>query len=154
MLKHKKKKHRLPVTGVPVVAADQALPIPVTLSADESAKRKKKKKLDANDVANMLGADGVLQFLEAHRDRLKACARRTSQIISFARLNKLYPKLRPPIIHGLLRKGETMNLIAAPKMGKSMLVGNLIMSLISGGTFLGKFQCESCRVLVVDNELH
>jgi hypothetical protein len=30
-----------------------------------------------------------------------------------------YPSLRPAIVHGLLREGETANLIAATKVGKS-----------------------------------
>ena len=31
------------------------------------------------------------------------------------------PALHLPVIHGLLRQGETLNLIAAPKIGKSWL---------------------------------
>jgi len=33
-----------------------------------------------------------------------------------------FPKLRPPIIHGLLREGETLNVNAPPKTGKSWMV--------------------------------
>lgn len=64
-----------------------------------------------------------------------------------------YPKLREPIIHGLLRKGETMNLIAPPKLGKSWLVGTLAIAVAEGTDWMG-FPCETGRVLVIDNELH
>ena len=37
--------------------------------------------------------------------------------------------INPPLIHGLLREGETMNVIAAPKTGKSWLVLNLALAM-------------------------
>lgn len=64
------------------------------------------------------------------------------------------PAMRPPIVHGLLRRGETANIIAAPKVGKSWLVYDLCLSLATGGKFLNRFQCERGRVLLLDNELH
>src|SRR5262249_32859755 len=42
--------------------------------------------------------------------------------VSLRRLMSKYPELRPPVICDLLRQGETMNVIAAPKSGKSWLV--------------------------------
>ena len=65
-----------------------------------------------------------------------------------------YPKLRPPIIHGLLREGETMNLISAPKMKKSWLVTDLALAVVTGRDWLGQFKCERGEVLILDNELH
>lgn len=64
-----------------------------------------------------------------------------------------YPTLRRPIIHGLLRSGETMNIISAPKMGKSWLVNALAIMASQGGPWLG-FQCVKSKVLLIDNELH
>ncbi len=61
--------------------------------------------------------------------------------------------LNPPIIHGLLREGETMNVIASPKMGKSWLVSTLAISVASGLDWLG-LPVEQGRVLHIDNELH
>lgn len=61
--------------------------------------------------------------------------------------------LRAPIIHGILRAGETMNISAAPKSGKSWLALNLAVSLSSGAPWLG-YTCEPSRVLYIDNELH
>ena len=61
--------------------------------------------------------------------------------------------LNKPILHGLLREGETMNIIAAPKVGKSWLVNSLSISIASGLDWLG-FKVDSGRVLLIDNELH
>lgn len=65
-----------------------------------------------------------------------------------------YPKLRDPVIHGLLRRGETMNIIAAPKTGKSWLVNALALAMTTGSKWLDTFQCERGNVLILDNELH
>ena len=64
-----------------------------------------------------------------------------------------YPKLRPVLIHGFLRLGETMNIIAPPKTGKSWLVTDLALSVATGTPWFG-FPCERGRVLIIDNELH
>jgi hypothetical protein len=65
-----------------------------------------------------------------------------------------HPHLRPPVIHGLLRQGETMNLIAPSKTGKSWLVNDLALSIATGRVWLGKFMVERGDVLILDNELH
>ena len=64
-----------------------------------------------------------------------------------------YPKMRPVLIHGFLRLGETMNIIAPPKTGKSWLVTDLALSVATGTPWFG-FPCEQGRVLIIDNELH
>lgn len=61
--------------------------------------------------------------------------------------------LNPPVIHGLLREGETMNIIASPKMGKSWFVSRLSISIASGLDWFG-LAVEQGRVLHIDNELH
>lgn len=58
-----------------------------------------------------------------------------------------------PIIDGLLRRGETLNLIAAPKVGKSWLVNYLAYAIANGQPWLGK-TCSLQNVLILDNELH
>jgi hypothetical protein len=75
-------------------------------------------------------------------------------IQSVRSLMKLYPALRPPVVHGLLRRGETMNIIAPPKTGKSWLVTDLGIALATGRTWLGQFDTERGDVLILDNELH
>ena len=65
-----------------------------------------------------------------------------------------YPTLRPAVIDGLLRRGETMNLVAAPKAKKSWLIYSLGLAVISGLDWLDKFRCTIGRVLILDAELH
>ena len=62
--------------------------------------------------------------------------------------------LRAPVIQGLLRRGETMNVIAPPKTGKSWLVLSLAMAVAAGRKWLDTFATVPGRVLVIDNELH
>ncbi len=68
-------------------------------------------------------------------------------------MEETYTQLRPPLIHGLLREGETMNIIASPKIGKSWLVLDLAEAVATGRDWLG-FPCEQGKVLIIDNELH
>ncbi|MDM8005328.1 MAG: AAA family ATPase [Phycisphaerae bacterium] len=63
------------------------------------------------------------------------------------------PELRQPIIEGLLRRGEVMNVIAPPKLRKSWLVLNLLLSVASGRHWL-HFPTYPGRCLLIDNELH
>lgn len=65
-----------------------------------------------------------------------------------------HPALRRPVIHGLLRQGETANLIAPPKIGKSWLVTDLALAIATGRPWLDTFDTEAGNVLLVDNELH
>lgn len=65
-----------------------------------------------------------------------------------------YPKQRAPVIEGLLRVGETMNIVAAPKKGKSWLGNSLALSVASGSHWLDTFHCVQGRVLCLDAELH
>lgn len=83
-------------------------------------------------------------------------------------LDKLYPtftladlrdrtsggKRRDYLIDGLLRRGEVMNVIAAPKVGKSWLTYHLALAVTCGKEFMGYKAKERLKVLIVDNELH
>jgi len=64
-----------------------------------------------------------------------------------------YPAMRAPVIDGMLREGETMNVISAPKIGKSWLVIDLALAISTGRPWLG-IPCVKGDVLIVDNELH
>ncbi len=75
-------------------------------------------------------------------------------ILSCVELVCRYPERRPFIIDGLLRQGETMNVIAAPKVGKSWLTLGLAIAVANGQPWLGKFPTRQGRVLIIDNELH
>jgi len=65
-----------------------------------------------------------------------------------------YHSLRAPIVNGLLREGETMNCIAATKVGKSWLALSLALCVITGKKWLGTFTTTPGKVLLIDNELH
>jgi hypothetical protein len=74
--------------------------------------------------------------------------------MSFGELRAAHPKLRDSVVYGLLRRGETMNIIAPPKVGKSWLVYDFALSLCLGFPWLNRFQTTAGRVLIIDNELH
>lgn len=64
-----------------------------------------------------------------------------------------YRCLRESVIHGIARRGETVNIIAPPKMGKSWLAYYLALCVATGREWLG-FACRQGRVLYIDAELH
>lgn len=74
--------------------------------------------------------------------------------VAFLELEKLYPKLREPVVDGIARRGETVNVVAASKVGKSWLSYGLALSVANGVPWLGKYPCTRGKVLLVDNELH
>lgn len=73
---------------------------------------------------------------------------------SVAQLIADHPSLRWPVIEGLLREGETMNVIASPKAGKSWLVTDLALAVATGRQWLKRYSTHAGNVLILDNELH
>lgn len=73
--------------------------------------------------------------------------------MSIGSLIEQNPALRPVVIDGILRRGETANIIAAAKAGKSFLVGGLAWSIATGEPWLSHSVTKG-RVLIIDNELH
>jgi len=57
-----------------------------------------------------------------------------------------------PVIHGVARAGETINLVAPPKVGKSWLIMDLAISVAAEMPWLGH-AVNSGEVLIIDNEL-
>lgn len=76
------------------------------------------------------------------------------QPLSAAELSSHHPELRPAVIEGLLRRGETMNVIAAPKIGKSWTTIDMALCLAAGQPWLNHYPTTPSRVLIIDNELH
>lgn len=74
--------------------------------------------------------------------------------IAVGELVASFPLLRPPVIYGLLREGETMNVIASPKTGKSWLTLDLAIAVATGRPWLGRYETVPGQVLIIDNELH
>jgi hypothetical protein len=75
------------------------------------------------------------------------------EVLSVGQLITKNPELRDVLIENMLRRGETMNIIAAPKVGKSWLVLNLAVAMAIGSTWLGR-KCAPGPILLLDFELH
>jgi hypothetical protein len=73
---------------------------------------------------------------------------------TFREMAPRFPHLRRPVIHGLLREGESANVISASKGYKSHVVADMGLSVATGRVWLGRFQVEPGNVLLIDNELH
>ena len=78
----------------------------------------------------------------------------TAAMLSLYELACRYPNLREPVIDGVLRAGEIMNIIAPPKAGKSWLGLDLAIAVGTGALWLGLFKTRPGSVLIIDNELH
>ncbi len=59
--------------------------------------------------------------------------------IPWGQLIDRHPTLQQPLIEGLLRRGETMNVIANSKARKSWLLVDLAVAIAHGRPWLGKF---------------
>jgi len=105
-----------------------------------------------DERAGIAEHDGGLPRAEA--EALAAQEAAALPIMTCAQLVRRYPERRPPIIEGLLRQGETMNVIAAPKVGKSWLTLGQAFAVGLGQPWLGTFATHRGRVLIIDNELH
>lgn len=73
--------------------------------------------------------------------------------VSLDELIESHPQMRPIVVDGILRRGETLNIIAAAKVGKSFLAILLAWCIASGRAWLGHDVIQG-RVLIIDNELH
>ncbi|HEV7299818.1 MAG TPA: AAA family ATPase [Tepidisphaeraceae bacterium] len=74
--------------------------------------------------------------------------------IGIGQLMDACPDLRAMVIDGLLRRGETMNVISAPKIGKSWLTLHIALCIVTGTPIFGLYRVARGRVLLLDNELH
>ena len=113
---------------------------------------------DYSKAAESLLGEGfgkLMEYNDVDLSKLESSFKEKSanRILTLRQLRDKYPKMREPVIHGVLRVGETMNIIAAPKTGKSWLAADLAMSVAGGLTWFG-FPCEQGKVLIIDNELH
>ncbi|MCC6909992.1 MAG: AAA family ATPase [Phycisphaerales bacterium] len=75
-------------------------------------------------------------------------------ILSVRELIVRHPRQREPVVEGLLRLGETMNLIAASKSRKSWSAHALAIAIATGRSWLDRFPTVRGEVLILDNELH
>lgn len=118
-------------------------------------RRRAAERLD--DVRGRLNSHDDLDTLpDEFAPLLQACGHRSERLrpVSAGQLLADHSAMRPAVIDGLLRLGETANLIAAPKMGKSWLTLDLVLSVATGRQWLGTFDVVAGPVLLIDNELH
>jgi hypothetical protein len=88
--------------------------------------------------------------------REKAGGNHTSALLEKYDIGEMlqqFPQRRPVVIDGLAREGETMNAISHSKIGKSWMICQLALSIVTGLLWLGRFATSKGRVLIVDNEL-
>lgn len=89
-----------------------------------------------------------------HAEELSPAPPTTLPIINCMELVETYPKRRPAVIEGLLRVGETANIIASTKIGKSWLMYGMAFAVARGELWLSTFNTVKGKVLLIDNELH
>jgi hypothetical protein len=75
-------------------------------------------------------------------------------VTAFTALRARFPALRPAVVDGIARQGETVNIIGGTKVGKSWLGYGLLLSIANGVKWLDRFATRKGRVLLIDNELH
>jgi len=111
--------------------------------------------LDAfQGASNGQSIEGIVAALRADIDEFSTVGNFRREPIDIADLIAEFPDLREEIIDGILRRGETANIIAAAKVGKSWLVYGIALSVATGRPWLNRFPCRPGRVLLIDNELH
>jgi hypothetical protein len=116
-------------------------------------------KVDANDVAREHGPEGLKAATDAlvkadDRAQIEAIRQKWG-FRTVAELVRTVQRYRMPIVHGWVRRGEIVNVIAPPKAGKSWLTYYLGLSIASGRYWFNPdATCTQGHVLEIDNELH
>ncbi len=110
----------------------------------------------ARAASNGRTGEEVLADLLADVEDLRRSRDRKSKFprMTMGELRQNHPERRRPVVEGLIREGETMNIIAAPKVGKSWLVYSLLLSIANNERWLGRFEVTPGKVWLLDNELH
>lgn len=109
---------------------------------------------DKGDVSDWLNNGGTVQQLRALAAASNNPFRKTTvEKFTFAQLREAYPELAEPVIDGIGRMGETVNINADPKIGKSWMLYGLLLSIITGRDWLGYYPTTKGKVLLIDNEL-
>lgn len=99
--------------------------------------------------------DERIAILRTQLDRIdSATGEIGAGIVRATDLIESNPELGAVVVDGLLRCGETANIISATKIGKSWLSYDLALSVATGNPWCGRFETTQGRVLLIDNELH
>lgn len=107
--------------------------------------------------ANGSTPDEVLEAIDSLASIGRTVKRRGpdgAELLTVGQLRESYNALHPAVIDGLIREGETANIIAASKVGKSWLAYYIGLCIVTGACMFDAFDCAPGRVLLIDNELH
>lgn len=96
----------------------------------------------------------ISKVLEAEEPKKEEGQSNVIRPIGIIDLVHEHPSLSEPLVEGVFRRGETCNVIAATKAGKSWLTYGMALSIATGKPWLNHFRCTQGRVLMIDNELH
>jgi RecA-family ATPase len=140
-------------TRVKITPIDEAVPL-VMPSPEKMDWYNRTRKLDANDLVVKLGYEGFRKWVFEQLDKAPVVYRRDTEVVSLWEMRTNFRELREPVVEGLLRKGEILNIVAPPKYGKSLLITTLTICIAQGREWLDTFRCRQGKVLIVDNELH
>lgn len=100
-----------------------------------------------DELPSLMADGGVYEPLESNKPE-------PVKQFTFGELTKEYPDRRPYVINGLIREGQSMNIVSNSKSGKSWMVHGLALSIVCHERWLGHFDVAGGKVLLVDNELH
>jgi hypothetical protein len=102
------------------------------------------------DGADLAFVDEKFDEFARNRDLLTKDSIGSFSVMAKKKANQ---ELRAPVIEGIVREGETINVVSDSKAGKTWLVHGLALAVCSGKDWLG-FPVQQGSVLVLDNELH
>lgn len=77
----------------------------------------------------------------------------TRRHMTMRAMKAAYPEQKQPVVTGLQRRGETMNVVSYSKLGKSWLIYLLAICVAAGRAWFGRFPTRQGNVLLIDNEL-
>ncbi|GAF99083.1 unnamed protein product, partial [marine sediment metagenome] len=112
------------------------------------------KEYDTNDIAAEFGLEWLRAALEAEDIGEEDAP--TSAVPNLLEVSKRCRSRNEPVVSGLLRRGEVMNIVAPPKIGKTWLTYHLVCAQVSGQPWLGvpNWTTKVGNVHLIDNELH
>ncbi len=96
------------------------------------------------------GVEAGGRLVEERARLAKLCP---AKLYTAGELEDEFPELDEAVIEGLLRMGETMNIVSVSKIGKSWLLLDTSCCIVTGRPWLGRFACRKGLALLVDNEL-
>ncbi len=144
----------------PANAPATAVHIPTEVAKIVECRRKRQRydalQTLASHALNGYSSEAIDIELESLRYdwRRETEATKEPETFTLSDLRRQYANLNQPMVDGLFRVGETVNIIANSKSGKSWLAYGLAWSVIVGEPWLGRFATTPGRVLLIDNELH